>query len=62
MGGAINNKADQKKYIHARIQMLNEVLDAIEPEEAGVEEIDRIISMLDDLELKCKQFRIDWEM
>ncbi len=61
MGGAINDKTEQKKYINARIHMMMDVLEAINPEEAGVEEIDRIISMLDDLEVKCQQFRRDWE-
>lgn len=35
------------------------MLDTIEPEDAGVEEIDRIIEMLDEIENKCKKFRND---
>ncbi|WP_257350848.1 SE1561 family protein [Pseudalkalibacillus decolorationis] len=61
MGNAINDKETQMHYIQNRMDMLLKVLDAIDPKTAGVEEIDRIIGMLDELELKCKQFRHDWE-
>ncbi|MGM7703336.1 SE1561 family protein [Pseudalkalibacillus sp. Hm43] len=60
MGNSINDKSTQMHYIQNRIDMLLKVLDNIDPETAGVEEIDRIIAMLDELELKCKQFRHDW--
>ncbi|MBU8908892.1 SE1561 family protein [Desertibacillus haloalkaliphilus] len=60
MGGAIHDKKSQMDYLNKRITMLVEVLDSIDPEEAGIEEIDRIIQMLDDLEFKCKQFRNEW--
>lgn len=33
------------------------MLDSMDPEETGVEEIDRIIEMLDEIENKCKKFR-----
>lgn len=61
MGNAINDKSTQMNYIQNRIDMLLKVLDTIDPETAGVEEIDRLIQMLDELEDKCKQFRHDWE-
>lgn len=32
-------------------------LDSMDPEETGVEEIDRIIEMLDEIETKCRKFR-----
>jgi hypothetical protein len=60
MGNSINDKSTQMSYIQNRIDMLLKVLDTIDPETAGVEEIDRIIAMLDELEDKCKQFRHDW--
>ncbi|EIT84685.1 hypothetical protein A374_13375 [Fictibacillus macauensis ZFHKF-1] len=61
MGKGTQDKSSQKEYIVNRVDMLLQVLDTIDAETAGVEEIDRIIGMLDDLELKCKQFRYDWE-
>ncbi len=61
MGNAVNDKSLQMDYIQKRIDMLLKVLDTIDPETAGIEEIDQIIAMLDELEQKCKQFRYNWE-
>ncbi|MCF6412083.1 SE1561 family protein [Pseudalkalibacillus salsuginis] len=61
MGNAVNDKSSQMDYIQNRIDMLLKVLDTIDPETAGIEEIDQIIAMLDELEQKCKQFRYNWE-
>lgn len=36
--------------------MFIEVLDAIEPENTELEDIDRLIEMIDDLESKCREF------
>jgi hypothetical protein len=36
--------------------MFLDVLDAIDPEDTDVEDIDRLISMLDDMESKCREF------
>ena len=32
------------------------VLDAMEPEEVALEDIDRLIEMIDELESKCREF------
>lgn len=60
MGGAIHDKKEQMKYLQNRFDMVVTVLESIDPEEAGVEEIDRLLHMLDEIEVKCKQFRNDW--
>lgn len=36
--------------------MFLDVLEAIEPEETELEDIDRLIDMIDDLETKCREF------
>ncbi len=36
--------------------MFLDVLEAIEPEETELEDIDRLIDMIDDLESKCREF------
>lgn len=36
--------------------MFLDVLDAIEPEDTEIEDIDRLIEMIDDLESKCREF------
>ncbi|ARK28997.1 SE1561 family protein [Halalkalibacter krulwichiae] len=60
MGGAIHDKKEQMDYLQNRLNMVMNVLETIDPEQAGVEEIDRLLAMLDDIEVKCKQFRHDW--
>ena len=50
MGNSIQDKSSQKEYIKNRIDLLVDVLDSIDAETAGIDEIDKIISMLDDLE------------
>lgn len=37
--------------------MFMDVLDAIDPEEADINDIDRLIEMIDDIESKCREFK-----
>ncbi|WP_017729011.1 SE1561 family protein [Halalkalibacterium ligniniphilum] len=60
MGGANHNKKDQLTYLQNRFNSVLTMLESIDPDEAGVEEIDRLLTLLDDIETKCKQFRYDW--
>ncbi|MFA9559760.1 SE1561 family protein [Evansella sp. AB-rgal1] len=43
--------------LHERMENMITMLDSIDPEKAGVEDIDLIISMLDEIEEKCQQYR-----
>ncbi|MFY4776430.1 SE1561 family protein [Metabacillus sp. RGM 3146] len=61
MGNAVNDKDSQLSYLKNRFNMFMEVIDAIDPESTDIEDIDRLISMLDDLELKYERFKKDWE-
>nr|WP_243388104.1 SE1561 family protein [Bacillus kexueae] len=61
VGKAATKKEDQIQYLRSRLNMFLEVLDAIEPETADVDDIDRLIAMLDDLEGKYERFKKDWE-
>ncbi|OKL35978.1 SE1561 family protein [Domibacillus mangrovi] len=54
----INDKDTQVVYLKKRLNIFMEVLDSIDPEETEVEDIDRLIGMINDIELKCEQFRI----
>ncbi|MEH6944315.1 SE1561 family protein [Bacillus sp. JJ722] len=58
MGKPISNKDDQMNFLKQRLTMFLEVLDNIDPEEADLEDVDRLIEMLDELEVKCEQFKI----
>ncbi|MEK3976451.1 SE1561 family protein [Psychrobacillus sp. FSL K6-1267] len=57
MGNQISNSEQQVSYLKDRLQMFLEVLDSIEPETTDLEDIDRLIQMMDDLELKMEQFK-----
>ncbi|MFF2458389.1 SE1561 family protein [Peribacillus simplex] len=57
MGKSITGKNEQLTYLKERLTMFMEVLDHIEPETAELEDIDRLIGMIDDLEGKVEQFK-----
>nr|WP_259547844.1 SE1561 family protein [Heyndrickxia oleronia] len=57
MGNAVHDKDPQVLYLKKRLNMFLEVLESIDPEDADLEDIDRLIEMIDDLELKCEQFK-----
>ncbi|MCT8136834.1 hypothetical protein H1D32_03120 [Anaerobacillus sp. CMMVII] len=59
MGKSVYDQKEQLNFLHGKMELLMTMLDSIEPEAAGVEEIDRIIEMLDEIENKCKKFRND---
>jgi hypothetical protein len=57
VGKQISNPEQQVSYLKNRLEMFLEVLDSIEPETTELEDIDRLIQMMDDLELKMEQFK-----
>ncbi|MGM9929015.1 MAG: SE1561 family protein [Bacillus sp. (in: firmicutes)] len=57
MGKAIMNKDEQMNFLKQRLTMFLEVLDNIDPEDADLEDIDRLIAFLDEMEVKCEQFK-----
>ena len=56
MGSPTKDKNLQVDFLKQRLNMFLDVLDAIDPEDTDLEDIDRLISMLDDMESKCKEF------
>lgn len=54
----ITNKEQQVTYLKERLEIFLEVLDAIDPETTELEDIDRLIQMMDDLEDKMEQFHL----
>lgn len=56
MSKPITNKEQQVIYLKERLEIFLEVLDAIDPETTELEDIDRLIQMMDDLEDKMEQF------
>ncbi len=61
MGNAIHDKDSQLSYLKDRLNMFLDVIDSLDPESTDVDDIDRLLKMLDDLELKYDQFKNDWE-
>lgn len=56
MSKPITDKKQQVTYLRERLEMFLEVLDALDPETAELNDIDRLIQMMDDLEDKMEQF------
>lgn len=56
MGSPIHDKNNQVTFLKQRLNMFLEVLDAIDPEEADLDDVDRLIAIIDELESKCHEF------
>ncbi|MDQ6596044.1 hypothetical protein E2K98_21015 [Bacillus salipaludis] len=56
MGNPVQDKNLQVTFLKQRLNMFLDVLDAIDPEDTDLEDIDRLLSMLDDMESKCREF------
>ncbi|MDZ5473545.1 SE1561 family protein [Bacillus sp. 31A1R] len=56
MGSPIQEKTEQVSFLKQRLNMFMDVLDSIEPENTELEDIDRLISMIDEIENKCREF------
>lgn len=57
MGSPINDKNSQVTFLKQRLNMFLDVLDAIDPEEADLDDIDRLLAIIDELESKCREFQ-----
>ncbi|KEZ47543.1 MULTISPECIES: SE1561 family protein [Metabacillus] len=60
MGNAVHDKDSQLQYLKSRLNMFMNVIDSMDPESTDLEDIDRLINMLDELEIKQEQFKKDW--
>lgn len=54
---AIYDTSKQMQYLKERLEIFLEVLEAIDEETASLDDIDRLIQMLDDIEEKLIQFK-----
>lgn len=57
MSKSITDKNQQVTYLKERLEIFVEVLDAIDPETADLEDIDRLIQMINDVEEKMEHFQ-----
>jgi hypothetical protein len=57
LGSPINEKNAQVTFLKQRLNMFLDVLDAIDPEETDLDDVDRLIAIIDELESKCREFQ-----
>ncbi|AKP46114.1 MULTISPECIES: SE1561 family protein [Bacillus] len=57
MGKTIYDTNKQLSYLKERLNMFLTVLDSLEPESTDIEDIDRLIQIVEEIEEKYKQFR-----
>ncbi len=57
MGKPIFNKEEQVNFLKQRLSMFLEVLENLDPEDADLEDVDRLIEILDEVEVKVEQFK-----
>ncbi|MDD9150386.1 MULTISPECIES: SE1561 family protein [unclassified Sporolactobacillus] len=60
MGRAAISKSEQVGYLKKRIKLLSYVINALDDETAGPEDLNHILGMIGDLEIKIRRFRDDW--
>lgn len=56
MGTPITDKNNQVSFLKQRLNMFLGVLESINPEEMKLDDIDRLIAIIDELESKCNEF------
>lgn len=61
VGKATNDRGSQVSYIQNRIHMLQQVVETLDAESANVDDLSRVLTMLQDLEGKVERYKKDWE-
>ncbi|KGX93805.1 hypothetical protein N781_00985 [Pontibacillus halophilus JSM 076056 = DSM 19796] len=61
MGKSVQDKASQLRYVQNRVQMLHEVVATYDAESVDVEDLERFLTMMSELEIKINRFKQDWE-
>ncbi|OLS33536.1 SE1561 family protein [Bacillus sp. MRMR6] len=56
MGSPTHDKNAQVDFLKHRLNMFIDVLEAIDPEDTDLDDIDNLIKMIDELESKCREF------
>ncbi|MCI1858463.1 MAG: hypothetical protein LKI80_09925 [Sporolactobacillus sp.] len=60
MGRATQSKAAQVAYLKDRIQLTAHMVAAFDERSVSVEDLDRLLGLLDDLAIRIRRFRDDW--
>jgi hypothetical protein len=57
MGKPVVDKEVQLTYLKNRLEMFIDVIDHLDPEYAEIDDIDRLIQILNDMQVKVEQFK-----
>jgi hypothetical protein len=60
LGRATHSKAHQVTYLKNRFILLSQVVDAFDAETVNQEDLENVLEMMDNLEVKIRRFRDDW--
>ena len=58
LGSPTLDKNTQVDFLKQRLNMFLETLDTINPEDTDLEDIDRLIAMIDEIDVKVQEFKI----
>lgn len=61
MGRAAGSKSGQVGYLKNRIRLMSYMVDAFDPDSAGPDDLDKLLKLLDDFEIRIRCFRDDWK-
>ncbi|MYL49584.1 hypothetical protein GLV98_08800 [Halobacillus litoralis] len=61
MGKAAQHPSQQFHYIKNRIQMLNQVVSSMDAENVDIQDFNRVLDMIEQLQVKMARFKKDWE-
>ncbi len=59
MGKAVKDSESQLNYLKNRLELFMDVIDSLDPESTDVEDIDRLLEMLDNIQTKVDRFQKD---
>jgi hypothetical protein len=57
LGSPIKESGTQVVFLKHRLNAFMDLLDAIDPEEADLEDIDRMIAIVEEMDAKCREFK-----
>ncbi len=57
MGNPIKDSSTQVVFLKHRLNAFLDLLEAIDPEEANLEDIDRMIEIVEEMDAKCREFK-----
>lgn len=61
MSTPIHTKEQHLDYLKSRFELMQQMIAGMPPEEAGVEDLERLEQMLNNIMIKIQQFKPDWK-